>query len=201
MTRQHRLELPPGVFHVTSRGVLGQTIFIDHYDYERFDSDLHRVGREAGWELCAYCLMPNHFHLLVETAPQALAAGMQRLKLREALHFNRRYRSGGHVFGRRYWCEAIEDEHRLREAARYVVLNPVRAGLCDHPSEWSWSSYRRAAGLEAPHPGDRKLLSEFGGDSAIYREFIEEAILRAGHVPRPGTVPGLRPWLVRARAG
>jgi REP element-mobilizing transposase RayT len=176
MTRQRRNGLPAGGFHVTSRGVLRQTIYFDPHDYARFERDLHRISHELEWELAAYVLMPNHFHALVETDPERLSAGMQRLKLRHAIRLNRRRDSVGHAFERRFWCEAIEDERHLCEVARYIVLNPVRANLCSHPGYWRWSSYNATAGGAESANGRGRLLDVFGGNPASYRAFVAEGI-------------------------
>src|SRR5437763_14513855 len=127
MPRIQRSALPAGVFHVTSRGLRRQKIFLDHYDYEHFERDLRRITSDFEWTLATYCLMPNHFHLLIEAQPLRLAAGMQRLKLRHAVRFNQRNNSSGYVFERRDWSVVMEDERDLCEVARYIVLHPLRA--------------------------------------------------------------------------
>jgi putative transposase len=179
MSRQRRSHLPAGGFHITSRGALRQVIYVDHYDYEHFERDLHRISEQFEWVLYAYCLMPNHFHLLVNTDPTRLAAGMQRLKLRHAIRFNTRHVSTGHVFERRYWSGVILDEPHLCDVARYIVLNPVRAGLREHPAFWEWSSYNATAGRHRGLVDYPDLLSEFGGDRTSYAAFVAERIASA----------------------
>jgi REP element-mobilizing transposase RayT len=139
MARLQRLLLPDGFFHVTSRGVRKTTIFTDDLDYGLFTALLQRVGRKANWTLHAHCLMPNHFHLVVETRVVSLVRAMHFLKGRYAESFNARYEFVGHVFESRYRTRVIEDEDYLVEACCYVWDNPVRAGLCARAGDWPWS--------------------------------------------------------------
>jgi putative transposase len=95
----------------------------------------------------AYCLMTNHYHLLLESPEPNLATGMHRQLGAFAQWFNERYDVEGHVFERRYQSELAKDDAHLVELVRYVVLNPVRAGICSHPVEYRWSSYRATMGI------------------------------------------------------
>jgi REP element-mobilizing transposase RayT len=104
------------------------------------------VAIKLEWETYAYCLMTNHYHFVLRTSAADIAAGMHRLNSRWAGRYNRRYLFTGHVFERRYSSKLITSDEQLIGAIRYVVLNPVRAGLCDHPSEWEWSSYNATCG-------------------------------------------------------
>jgi len=89
----------------------------------------------------AHCLMTNHFHLLIETPGLTLSAGMQRLNSEYASYFNERFSLVGHLFQQRFESRLIEGDRHFAEVLRYIALNPVRAGLCEHPSEWRWSSF------------------------------------------------------------
>ncbi len=100
------------------------------------------VFRRWGWRLHAYCLMTNHFHLLVETPETNLSSGMQRLKSGYAAYFNERHLLVGHLFQQRFDSRLIESEEHFSESLRYIALNPVRAGLCEHPAQWPWSTFR-----------------------------------------------------------
>ena len=100
------------------------------------------VVKRCAWTVHALCLMTNHFHLVVEATRVKLSAGMHRLNGAYAERFNDKYCRSGHLFGDRFFCKVIQDEDHLVDACRYVVLNPVRAGLCDHPSEWRWCASR-----------------------------------------------------------
>jgi REP element-mobilizing transposase RayT len=152
VSRQLRNEHPGAVYHVTSRGNARQALFLDATDATAFLTTLARVAADCGWLCHAYCLMENHFHLVVETPRPNLAIGMRRLNSTYAQRFNRRYSRVGHVFQGRYHAILVEKEPHLLEVCRYVVLNPVRAGLCAVPGDWAGSSYRATAGLEPPSP-------------------------------------------------
>lgn len=135
---------------MTSRGNAGSPLFLDAEDELRFLGLVERVVRSHSWICHAYCLMGNHFHLVVETPQPNLARGMRRLNSSYAQGFNGRYGRVGHVFQGRYKAVLIEKDAHLLEVCRYVVLNPVRAGLCARPEHWPTSSYRATAGIGLP---------------------------------------------------
>jgi len=160
-------------------------IFANPGDYELFGSIFGRVVERFEWRCHTYCLMPNHYHLLVETPAPNLSAGMQLLNGSYAQWFNDLYGLSGHVFERRFFSRLVESSYDLLELVRYVVLNPVRAGLCDHASDWRWSSYGAIVG-DLPRPPfltTEWLLSQFGRDLRRAREnfrtFVREAPPRA----------------------
>jgi putative transposase len=147
VARALRSSLPDGFFHVISRGVFGAHIFVDEVDRRRF-VDLLSANHEARrWSCKAYCLMGTHYHLVVEARRKNLSEGMHRLNSAHALAFNRRHGRYGALFAERFSVRLIEDEEYLYEACAYVVLNPVRAGLCDRAEDWPWSYSR--FGLDA----------------------------------------------------
>lgn len=161
-------------------------------------SVLAEVVQGRKWVCPSYCLMTNHFHLLIQTPHPDLAVGMHRLNSAHANYFNRRHDHIGHLFQSRYSAQVIESESHLLEACRYIVLNPVRAGLCRRPGRWHWSSYRATAGyVSAPaFLAADWVLGQFAPDprraSLRYVEFVAEGIDgRSGHVqgPGPGTWP------------
>jgi putative transposase len=149
MPRPPRFQEPAAIYHVTSRGTEGRPIFLDDLDREIFLTTLAEVVDERAWMCPAYCLMTNHFHLLVQTPNPDLAAGMHGVNGTYANYFNRRHNHVGHLFQSRYKATVIERESHLLESSRYVVLNPVRAGICRRPAYWRWSSYRATAGYVA----------------------------------------------------
>ena len=99
---------------------------------------LLRIAKRSDWVLRAFCLMPNHYHLIVQTTQQRLSQGMHSLNGRYAQSFNERYDVTGHVFERRFWSWAIESDEHLEHALRYVSNNPVEAGLCARVVDWPW---------------------------------------------------------------
>ena len=140
MPRVARNKLHDGFFHVTARGVALNTIFRDELDYADFQKHLMRVCEAYGWTLHAHCLLPNHYHLIVETSQCQLSAGMHRLNGRYAQRFNRRYDRVGHVFQNRFSSYIIETEAHFARALAYVATNPVEAGLCSRIGDWPWGT-------------------------------------------------------------
>ena len=140
VARLLRSALPSeGTFHVTARGVDGASIFRDDDDRRFFLRELGRSARRHGWTCHVFCLMTNHYHLLVTASRDDLSAGLHRLDGIHALRFNRRHRRTGHLFGDRFASKLIRDDAHLRRAALYILNNPVRAGLCERASDWPWS--------------------------------------------------------------
>jgi putative transposase len=150
VARRTRLQLPGAAYHVTSRGVRKQAIFRDDGDRSTFLNLLWTVAVRHEWTCLGFCLMTTHYHLLVRTPNADLAAGMQRLNSNFAQEFNRKHGETGHVFERRYHSVPIERDGHLVELYRYIAMNPVRAGLCNRPEDWKWSSYRAVVGLASP---------------------------------------------------
>jgi REP-associated tyrosine transposase len=153
MPRLPRCQLPErAIFHVTSRGVDRAAISRDDDDRRLFLALLARVTRRTDWDCHAFCLMPNHHHLIVETHQDLLSVGLRYLNGRYAQAFNQRHGRTGHLFGDRFAAFVITDDEYLRAATEYVLQNPVRAGLCPRADDWRWSGARgrlfsrRAAG-------------------------------------------------------
>jgi putative transposase len=185
---------------VTSRGTEGRDVFLDDLDRGLFLTVLGEVVLDRGWVCPAYCLMTNHFHLVVQTPQADLAVGMHRLNSAHANYFNRRHDHVGHLFQSRYAAELIERESHLLESCRYVVLNPVRAGLCRRPGRWQWSSYRATAGYVPPpdYLAVDWVLGQFGNaprQAALrYVEFVADSVGDAsGRAVYRGLAPGPGP--------
>jgi putative transposase len=187
VSRPPRSQIPGGVYHVTTRGVRRLPIFLDDRDRRRFLSIVAAVVKRYDWICHAYCLMTTHYHLLVTTPKPNIACGMQRMNGLYAQGFNRRHEEVGHVFERRYHARLVEDDGGLLGVARYIVWNPVHAGLCRHPREWEWSSYRATVGL-APAPdllAVETVLDLFSPTDlevarARFRRFIDGPLIPAG---------------------
>ena len=143
MARLPRNALPPeGIYHVTTRGVARHAIAADDDDRRLFLALLAQaVGRER-WDCHIFCLMPNHYHLIVETILQRLSHGLHRLNGVYAQAFNERHSRSGHLFGDRFAAFVIRDDDHLRHACEYVRQNPVRAGLCEDADDWPWGGSR-----------------------------------------------------------
>lgn len=184
MPRPPRIQAPGAVYHVTCRGNRRQPIFLDADDHYFHLWWLNRVALESEWKLHSFVHLTNHFHFLVTTQKPNLSAGMQRLNGLYGQVFNIRHGLTGHVFQGRFRSELVESEGHLLESARYDDLNPVRAGLCDHPLEWRWSSLRAVMGL-VPKPDSLELgiLDLFGEDLERARQrylaFVEDRLRQA----------------------
>ena len=164
MARPLRIEYPGAVYHLTARGNARQPIFRDTADRHGFLRTLAHVVDRYSWRCHAYCLMTNHYHLLIETPQPTLARGMRQLNGVYTQAFNRRHGRSGHLFQGRYHAVVVEKEAHLLELCRYVVLNPVRVKSCRTAGAWRWSSYRATAGLTAA-PGFLTVawvLAQFG---------------------------------------
>jgi putative transposase len=140
--RRARSALPSGIYHVTSRGTNHCAIYEDDTDRKTFLTLLGSVAARFHWICHAFCLMTNHYHLIVETELPELSRGMRRLNGGYARIFNERHNRHGHLFGARYSAHVIDREEHLEASCLYVLENPVRAGLCERPSEWRWSGCR-----------------------------------------------------------
>lgn len=143
-------------------------IFKNEEDRRLFLDILEKVTDRYHWLCHAYCLMNNHYHLVIETPDANLSKGMRQLNGVYTQRFNQKHQRAGHLFQGRFKALLIQKEPYLLEVCRYVVLNPVRAGAVKRSEEWAWSSYRGTAGIEEPHPCRRNLsmtlrllLSEF----------------------------------------
>ena len=141
MPRIPRSEQPDGYFHVATRGVARMAIYRDDQDRRGFLSLLAHAVSSFDWECLAFCLMTTHYHLVVDTTRENLSAGMQLLNGDYAQSFNGKYGRWGHVFGDRFWSRPLGEDDLERTCA-YVMLNPVRAGLCAEVQDWRWSACR-----------------------------------------------------------
>jgi REP element-mobilizing transposase RayT len=172
--------------HVTARGVRREPIFLDDRDRDHFMGLLAQSVHRHRWICLAYCLMSNHFHLVLTLSAANLSRGMHRLNWLYARSFNERHGHTGHLFDARFRSSVVDTEVHLLDALRYVVLNPVRAGMCQDPADWRWSSFRATAGLErCPRfLAAARVRTHFGRGARgaeLYADFVRErAELLAG---------------------
>ncbi|MGB9666737.1 MAG: transposase [Candidatus Cryosericum sp.] len=150
MGRALRIEYEGAVYHVTNRGNGQEMIYREEADWKAFLGILSDVVSEFGWRIYTYCLMGNHYHLLLETPRPNLSLGMKQLDQGYTRRFNWKYDRSGHLFQGRYWSGLVLNDNYLIDAASYLLLNPVRAGLVHSPEEWRWSSCAAMAGLVPP---------------------------------------------------
>jgi putative transposase len=182
MPRPPRLQAAGATYHVTARATFGRTVFVENDDRRLFEQRLDDVVRRFDWACKAYCLLSTHYHLLVTTPEANLADGMRRLNGLYAQFFNERHDQHGHLFQGRYGTVVVESEGHFLASVRYIALNPVRAGLCNRPAEWRWSSYASAIGwaVAPPFLDLDGVLGLFGDDRSHarsrLREFVEDGI-------------------------
>jgi REP element-mobilizing transposase RayT len=146
MPRQLRIEYPDAIYHVMNRGDRREPIFHDDFDRKRFVTTLSEVCTKTGWQVHAYCLMNNHFHLVVETPEANLVAGMRWFLSTYTARFNRRHKQFGHLFSGRYKSLIVDGSGNgyLRTVCDYVHLNPVRAKLLPPEKkvrDFAWSRW------------------------------------------------------------
>lgn len=180
MSRPLRLEYAGALYHVTSRGDRREDIYEDDADRKCFLTVLDQVCETYNWSCYAYCLMSNHYHLLIETPDANLSSGMRQLNGLYTQRFNRAHHRVGHVFQGRYKAILVDKDSYLLELARYIVLNPVRAGMVRSAKDWPWSSYRATVGQTKVENGLTVdwLLAAFAKRKATaierYKKFVAE---------------------------
>lgn len=182
MSRPLRLELAGGLYHVTSRGNRREDIYFSDADRLAWLDLFGRVCERFNWVCHAWCQMTNHYHIVVETVEGNLSRGMRQLNGVYTQHINRTYRRVGHVFQGRYKAILVQKNSHLLELARYVVLNPVRAGMVGDAGAWPWSSYAATTG-ERPAPAWLQtdwILGQFANqrETAVnrYRDFVRAGV-------------------------
>ena len=182
MARPLRIEYPGALYHVISRGDRREAIYEDVVDRRLFLDLLGQVVEDFKWLCSSYCLMTNHYHLVIQTLEPNLSRGMRQLNGVFTQATNRRHDRVGHLFQGRYKAILVDRDAYFLELSRYVVLNPVRANLVEHPAAWPWSSYRGTLdGRMAPvWLAAHCLLEDFSTDveAAVrrYERFIAEGL-------------------------
>ena len=173
----------PGFHHAVTRGNNKQRIFVNNADRKDFLRILSSVANRHGWNIYAYCLMRNHYHLVVNVGDRGLSDGMCELNTAYALRFNLSHGRINHLFGKRFWSEYLADDRRLLNAVRYVVQNPRRAGRTGPLEGYAWSSYAATIGtaLSFAQLATGELLGFFGDRPeraiALFVDFCD------GHAP------------------
>jgi REP element-mobilizing transposase RayT len=179
MARPLRVEYPGAFYHVINRGNHREKIFKSARDHEKFIQYLEKAAERFALIIHTYCLMGNHYHLLIETPEPNLSMTMQWLNVSYATYFNHKQNRSGHLFQGRFKAILIDADAYLSHLSRYIHLNPVRAGIVNAPEQYRWSSYSAIVGEQMP-PKFLKtnwLLSNFGKNKEearkSYREFVE----------------------------
>jgi REP element-mobilizing transposase RayT len=147
MGRGRRIAYPGAFFHCINRGNQREAIYRDDGDYQFMLECLEEVSTRYGAKIHGYCLVPNHFHLLIQQQENSISTIMRSLTTRYAVQFNQKYRKVGHVFQGRFHGILCDQRRYLLELIRYIHLNPVRAKLVEQPQDWKWSSLTAYLGL------------------------------------------------------
>ena len=194
MARPLRIEYPGAFYHVTSRGNERQDVFKSQRDRERFLSYVESAVVRYGAVVHTWCLMSNHYHLLLETPLGNLSQIMRHINGAYTTYFNVKRKRAGHLFQGRYKAILVEADAYAAELSRYMHLNPVRAGMVAQPEHYPWSSYRSYIG-HSTMPEWLKtdfILGSFGKNAADankeYQRFVEERLNRAYESPLNATV-------------
>ena len=176
MTRSLRIEYEGAVYHVTARGNERKPIFKDGEDHKRLLQIIFQAKEKYDLKIISYVLMPNHYHLLLETPEGNLTKSMKYIQTNYAIYFNRRHKRSGHLFQGRYKAFIVEKESYLLEVSRYIHLNPLRAGMVKRLEDYEWSSYPEYMGKKkSDWIESGMILEQFGGSrdnrEKRYREF------------------------------
>ena len=190
--RKPRLHYHGAMYHVITRGNSRQQIFSEQDDYKIFLEYLRTLKERKPFELYAFCLMPNHVHLLIEVKKEPLSVIMQRLLTGYTRYFNMKNKKRGHLFQGRYKAILCEKDSYLLELVRYIHLNPVRAKIVKKPSQWEWSGHGSLLGTVKNELIDEEdmlklFCSEKNKARSLYEEFIRDGVAlghRGDYYPR-----------------
>jgi len=196
MARPLRVEYPGAFYHVINRGNAGDAVFKGIRDREKFLECLGKAAGRFSIRIHTYCLMTNHYHLLVETPEPNLSRSIQWINVSYATYFNRKRDRRGHLFQGRFKSILIDADEYLKHLSRYIHLNPVRAKMIDSPSDYRWSSYPAFTGGKKPPAWleTNRLLSQFGKKrkdaEKNYRRFVEDVDIETIENPSTSIVGG-----------
>lgn len=194
MARPLRIEYPGAFYHVTSRGNEQKDVFKSQRDREKFLEYLASATSRYGAVVHAYCLMSNHYHLLLETPEENLSQIMRHINGAYTTYFNVKRKRAGHLFQGRYKAILVEADQYATELSRYIHLNPVRAGMAVKPEEYKWSSYRSYISRDKAIEWLKTefILGYFGGKvpdaNNKYRQFVEDLLDSEYDSPLKATV-------------
>ena len=184
MARPLRIEYPGAFYHVISRGISREDIFRSERDKEKFLEYLEKISERFSIIIHTYCLMSNHYHLLIETPEPNLSKSIQWLNVSYAINFNRKYKRSGHLFQGRFRAILIDADAYLKQLSRYIHLNPVKANLVSAAGQYRWSSYPAFVGKLTPPMFLETgwLLSNFGNSRRVaqknYKDFVEKVNIK-----------------------
>jgi putative transposase len=179
MARPLRIQFPGALYHITARGNAKGNIFLNKDDFDDFLTILCKATKRYHLILHCYCLLHNHYHLLLETPEGNLSQGIRQLNGTYTQYFNKKYQRVGHLLQGRFKSILVEKENYLLELSRYISLNPIRANLVEDPKDWPWSSYRQTIGVARKIPclSASWILSQFGADTKSARISYQDFVL------------------------
>ena len=184
--RKQRVWMPNQFYHIVARGNRREPLFHDPGDYHIFSYIMKQVYLNNTFELASFCLMTNHYHLLIRSADQPLSKIIGLFNKRYADYYNTKYSVTGHVFEKRYYDSVILDKKRMLKVSRYIHMNPVEAGMVNVPKQYLYSSYQNFfvddKRITMPFLDVKLILDYFSGNNAIekaqaYRTYMEQAPL------------------------
>src|SRR6056297_1256533 len=180
MPRQKRVLSPTQVYHVMVRGNSGRDIFLDNDDRQKLLQIIINKKRENQFILYAYCLMDNHFHLVLKECDDNISHIMKRINITYVAYFNKKYQLNGHLFQDRFKSEIVENDAYFLALVRYVHNNPIKAGLVTFPKDYQWSSYSSyATAKQKKSVNTEDILKIFSKDLLQARsQFIEFSQLK-----------------------
>ena len=156
MSRPLRIHLPDLIYHVLNRGNNRQVVFVENKDYLNYLDILRRYKEKFNFKLFAYCLMSNHIHLLLKTSADATISDiMKAITIAHTRHYHQKYKTSGHIWQGRFKSPIVSDDEYLLTLMRYIEQNPVRAGMVEHPKEYSFSSYADNTSIEKDNLVDK----------------------------------------------
>lgn len=175
MGRKKREWYPGAVLHVMARGIRKQAIFMDEEDYIVFMRLMDIAKTKMDFDVCCYCLMTNHFHVLIKTKETEVGRALGYFMSSYARYFNKKYGFVGHLFDSRYVSKLVNDERYLLEVSRYIHLNPVKAGIVKSPLDYPYSSYGVYTGACMDENINTDIIQELYQDGFVekYRYFVE----------------------------
>ncbi|MGR3319159.1 MAG: transposase [Candidatus Anammoxibacter sp.] len=189
MTRPLRVEYPGAFYHVFSRGNAGEKVFKGERDKEKFLEYMGKFTERFSVVMHTYCIMSNHYHLLIETQEANLSAAIQWLNISYAIFYNKKHQRSGHIFQGRFKSILVDKDEYIKQLSRYIHLNPVRAKIVQKPLDYTWSSYSSFIGKTKENEWleTEGLLGHFGRklkeSRNNYKRYVEE--VDAGSIKNP----------------
>ena len=172
MSRPYRLQSQDCFYHITSRGDDRKKIFLSENDYQKFIDYISYAKAKYKFHIYAYCLMPNHYNLLLETTQANISKIMHYLNGSYTTYYNIKRKRSGHLFQGRFKSIVVDKDNYFQELSRYIHLNPVKAKITQQPEAYRWSSYRGYFGKKDPVLDYERIKQYLGMDKNQYRQFV-----------------------------